>query len=77
MPVKNRKLINLENKINIMLNKEKSNRLILFNDLNTFFVRKGKKHLFSYLFLNEHSLCVKPYLLQICQCLPQNRFLCI
>ena len=43
MPVKKRKLINLENKINIMLNKEKSNRLILFNDLNTFFVRKREK----------------------------------
>ena len=46
MPVKNRKLINLGNKI--MFNKEKSSGLILFNDLNSLFVRKREKHLFSW-----------------------------
>ena len=41
MPVKNRKLINLGNKI--MFNKEKSSGLILSNDLNSLFVRKREK----------------------------------
>lgn len=48
MPVKNRKLINLENKITF--NKEKSSGLILFNDLILIpcLLEKGKKHLSSW-----------------------------
>ena len=46
MPVKNRKLINLGNKI--MFNKEKSSGLIFLMILIPCLLEKGEKHLFSW-----------------------------